>query len=64
MDSAIESMAGRIAAKFGYAAGRPDVALLAFEDGTALGMETDSDYEPWSLYTPEGSFIAALSDFH
>ena len=52
VDSAIDSMAGRIAARLGYAAGRPDVALLAFEDGAVLGMETDSDYEPWSC-TPQ-----------
>ncbi|MFD1811766.1 hypothetical protein [Rhodococcus gannanensis] len=59
----IGSMAGRIAATFGYAPDHPEVALLAFADGTVLAMETDSDYEPWSLYTPQGSFTAALSDF-
>lgn len=56
-------LAGRILVCFGYADGRPEVALLSFADGVTLGVETDSDYEPWSVSTPQGSFVAALSDF-
>ncbi|MGW6694912.1 hypothetical protein ACWF62_14190 [Rhodococcus sp. NPDC054953] len=59
----VDSMLGRTVDRFAYAADRPEVAQIAFEDGEVLGIETDSDYEPWSLHTPLGSFTAALSDF-
>lgn len=61
--SVVDSLIGREAIRFEYATARPDVAVLQFGDGVGLAMETDSDYEPWSLYTSRGAFTAALSDF-
>ncbi|MFI6433248.1 hypothetical protein [Rhodococcus oryzae] len=62
-ESIVDSLNGRRVVGFGYDTPRPAVARLDFADGSVLSFETDSDYEPWTLVTAAGSFIAALSDF-
>lgn len=59
----IESLRSRTAVSFSYDAARPEFALLEFADGSILRIESDSDYDPWTLVTPDGWFTAAQSDF-
>jgi hypothetical protein len=63
ISSIIESIPGRVVASFGYDDVRPEVVHVTFVDGAVLSFETDSDYEPWTIVTPTGSFTGTLSDF-